>query len=175
MKDQNNSKQPFEKITENLVEVLVQGKNVLESLDDEGFALGDCGSIGMHIRHCLDFLKNFLEGVEVGQIDYANRNRESGIETNRQLAINRLDTAIEMIRQLGTAETTKPISVRVDELDCDEPANSSVLRELDFVQSHTVHHFALIAYQLRNRGIEVSEEFGVAPSTLRFWKQAKAI
>jgi hypothetical protein len=42
------------------------------------------------------------------------------------------------------------------------------------VQSHTIHHFALIAYKLQTLGIEVEEGFGVAPSTLKYWKEEKA-
>ena len=44
---------------------------------------------------------------------------------------------------------------------------SSRLRELDFLLSHTVHHQALTAIICRLVGVEVDEEFGVAPSTLR--------
>ena len=50
---------------------------------------------------------------------------------------------------------------------------SSGLRELDFLQSHTIHHFALIAYKLEALGIEVEDNFGVAPSTLKYWKEAQ--
>ena len=50
-----------------------------------------------------------------------------------------------------------------------EPAvwsRSSLLRELQFALSHTVHHYAIIARQLRERGAEPGADFGVAPSTL---------
>ena len=40
---------------------------------------------------------------------------------------------------------------------------SSVLRELDFLQSHTVHHYSLVAMLLRLHEIDPGEEFGVAP------------
>jgi hypothetical protein len=51
---------------------------------------------------------------------------------------------------------------------------SSAERELQFLLSHTVHHYALIALMLRTQGYEPGAEFGVAPSTLAYWKEAAA-
>ena len=45
---------------------------------------------------------------------------------------------------------------------------STIERELKFLVSHTVHHYAIIALQLRHQGVEPGPEFGVAPSTLRY-------
>jgi hypothetical protein len=49
-------------------------------------------------------------------------------------------------------------------------AVTSLERELQFLLSHTVHHFALVALLLRAQGFEVSADFGVAPSTLAYWQ-----
>ena len=40
-------------------------------------------------------------------------------------------------------------------------------RELQFLVSHTVHHFAMIGGICHSLGVEVDKDFGVAPSTLR--------
>jgi uncharacterized damage-inducible protein DinB len=45
---------------------------------------------------------------------------------------------------------------------------STVARELQFLLSHTVHHYALVAIRLRLAGREPAAGFGVSPSTLRF-------
>ena len=45
-------------------------------------------------------------------------------------------------------------------------ASSTIERELQFLASHTVHHFTVIALLLRLDGVEVDADFGVAPSTL---------
>jgi hypothetical protein len=47
---------------------------------------------------------------------------------------------------------------------------STVARELQFLLSHTIHHYALIALVLRLQGFTTGEEFGVNPSTLRHWR-----
>lgn len=49
------------------------------------------------------------------------------------------------------------------------PAPSSLGRELVFLHSHSVHHFALIVIIviiLKQRGITVEQNFGIAQSTL---------
>jgi hypothetical protein len=43
---------------------------------------------------------------------------------------------------------------------------SSVAREIEFLHSHTVHHYAVIA-RLMPDSVKLNK-FGVAPSTLRF-------
>jgi hypothetical protein len=37
-----------------------------------------------------------------------------------------------------------------------------------------VHHYALIAALLRQRGFEPGEEFGVAPATAAHWRDGEA-
>ena len=41
-------------------------------------------------------------------------------------------------------------------------------RELQFLLSHSVHHYAIIAMICGQHEIEVPEGFGVAPSTLKY-------
>jgi hypothetical protein len=68
-----------------------------------------------------------------------------------------------------------PVLVRLE--DCEDErssltwSQSSVTRELQALLSHTVHHYALIALMLQLNGFEVPEELGVAPSTLRRWRE----
>ena len=64
---------------------------------------------------------------------------------------------------------------------CGEPAGSrptwsatSVVRELQFLASHTVHHYAVIAAMLRPQGVEPGDDFGVAPSTLQYERENAA-
>jgi uncharacterized damage-inducible protein DinB len=46
-------------------------------------------------------------------------------------------------------------------------AASTPDRELQFLASHTVHHFALVALLLRLAGVSVPDGFGVATATAR--------
>ena len=60
-------------------------------------------------------------------------------------------------------------SMRTHERPC--WSRSSIARELQSLLSHTVHHYAFIAVALRLQGVEPASDFGVAPSTLEYWRQ----
>ncbi len=158
------------------VAVLRQGIDLIENLDDVLFT--QCGtpekaSVGTHFRHNLDFVTNFLSGLETGKIDYNRRERNLQVETNRQLAISHFRNAIVGLEKLTTEKLEKKILVRsetIENLWCE----SSAMRELEFLQSHTIHHYALIEAKLVLQGFQVPNDFGVAPSTLEFWKSQTA-
>jgi len=46
-------------------------------------------------------------------------------------------------------------------------ASTSIKRELAFLLSHTIHHYAIVAIICRLQGLSVEDDFGIAPSTLR--------
>ena len=61
------------------------------------------------------------------------------------------------------------LKVKMDHGGPDIPwSQSSAPRELQFLISHTVHHFALIKVALRDGPRSVGDDFGVAPSTLSY-------
>jgi len=165
-------------LTESVEEVLLQGLRLIEKIDDAAFSEGNRGSVGIHFRHCLDFASNFLGGLKVGKIDYGQRQRNTEAETDREQAILNLVFVIRELQSLRISDLETEVMVKTEEIigvmGNPEWARSSGLRELDFLQSHTIHHFALIAYKLRAHGIEVGENFGVAPSTLKYWQSEKA-
>lgn len=167
-----------ESITKSIEEILLQGLRVIEKIDDRAFTESGRSSIGIHFRHCLDFATSFLNGIKTGKIDYSQRERNSEIETNPQLAILNLALVIRKLQTLKLSDLEKTVMVKIEEISGltgkIDWALSSGFRELDFLQSHLIHHFALIAYKLRTLGIEVEEEFGVAPSTLKYWQEEKA-
>ncbi len=146
---------------------------LIQSLDDEQYMLASngTGSVGGHVRHNLDFINSFLNGIAVRRIDYGMRERDIRIEADRQFAISRIGFAIRRLNALDLEMTEQTVLVR-SEVDGDLWHASSASRELEFVHSHTVHHQALIAEKLRGIGLEVASDFGVAPSTLRFWAES---
>ena len=56
--------------------------------------------------------------------------------------------------------------------ECDESSvqwqTSTIGRELQFLVSHSVHHFAMIRGISQRGGEELDGDFGMAPSTLRY-------
>lgn len=159
------------------VGVLRQGADLLAEIDDEIFLFSEVnakGSIGTHFRHCLDFYKSFLAGAKVGKIDYASRTRDAEVEKNRKSAIACCELIISQLESFEVENFNRLLMVKAEDAFEEIWFPSSCARELEFVRSHTVHHFALIAFKLALRGVKVSEDFGVAPSTLRFWREQSA-
>ncbi|HSE25358.1 MAG TPA: hypothetical protein VLB68_27090 [Pyrinomonadaceae bacterium] len=168
---------PDTRILNNCVGLLEQAIRVTELIDDDVYvsttALSPRGSIGGHLRHILDFYQNFLAGIESGQINYNLRQRGQLLERDRCHAHQRITETIAALRSMPVLEGARPLLVSTEE-NCESGlvwCTSSVMRELDFLQSHTVHHYSLVAMLLRLHEIDPGDDFGVAPSTLRHWKE----
>jgi hypothetical protein len=82
---------------------------------------------------------------------------------------------IESLNRLSDVNDLKEIEVKLEGLSNDKGVSdwsrSSLLRELQFLLSHTIHHYSLIVLALRVQGFEPGVEFGVAPSTLKHWRK----
>lgn len=154
------------------VAVLRQGIDLIENLPDALFTHCEArekSSVGAHFRHNLDFVTNFLRGLKTGKFDYNARERNLRVETERAFAALRFRQAVFELENLVPAELAKKILVRSETIE-DLWCESSPARELEFLQSHTIHHYALISTKLKSLGFAVPKDFGVAPSTLEFWK-----
>jgi glutathione S-transferase len=157
------------------VRVLEQGHALLERLDDRLYTdtagLPVQSGVGSHIRHCLDFYQSLLEGVWTGRVDYNRRERDALVARDRACAAARIEIVIEELRALADLPGDTTLLVSPEDTDADMWCASTLARELQFLLSHTVHHYALVALILRLQGFEPSEEFGVAPSTLAHRRQ----
>lgn len=125
------------------------------------------GSVGAHVRHNLDVVVCLLNGIDEGRVDYTERERDERVETDRDYAALRIDTAAGDLLNACDCETVEML-VR-SEIHREVWLPSTLERELEFVHSHTVHHYALIVEKLAAKGIALEAGFGVAPSTLSYW------
>ncbi|HTO72594.1 MAG TPA: DinB family protein [Gemmatimonadales bacterium] len=130
------------------------------------------GSVGAHFRHVLEHYSSFFAGLATGRIDYDARARDASLESDPALAAAALEQIIEQLQRCPPALAGQPLQVNVAVATSGHGrpqwSDSTVARELAFLLSHTVHHYALIALHARQRGIELGEEFGVAPSTIEY-------
>ena len=155
--------------------LLEQGVLLLEELDDALYALPEpalgLAGVGAHLRHCVDFYRRFLDGLEDRRVDYDRRQRDARLETDRGYALERLRELVVELRARAGQLPDAALSVKSDSPDS-RPlwTASSVERELLALFSHTIHHYALMAVVLRKNGHPPRESFGVAPSTLRHWR-----
>lgn len=162
---------PFTLVEDNIA-MIEQGRRLAASLPGDAFTarspatLG--ASIGGHLRHNLDHYTCFLRGVADGRIDYDARQRDNGVESEPATACAALGAAAAGFAALDAAALDRDLEVRMDtgEGDTRPWTRSTVRRELQFLVSHTVHHYALIAMICGMHGHAVEAGFGVAPSTL---------
>jgi len=126
-------------------------------------------SIGAHVRHILDHYRLFLAGLPSGAVDYDARERETPVERQRGVASAEGRRIVAGLAALTPAAVARPLHVRQQgsyEVGRFDGCESRADRELLFLQSHTVHHLALVAVLARAQDVQPPERFGVAPSTV---------
>ncbi|MBL7472644.1 hypothetical protein [Robertkochia sediminum] len=147
---------------------------LLQQLDTPGYGtpvpvLGN-SSIGMHVRHILEFYQCLRDGCADGMVNYDRRKRDVATETDLLAAGIALKEVVHFVNSCTVNASVRLLS---GEEEGDKKGliaiDSSLFRELLYNLEHTIHHLAMIRIALRATGMEhlVAERFGVAPSTLR--------
>jgi len=170
------------------IEFLRMAGGVIGSVSDAVFRYDAAGdrlqsgpggqSVGRQFRHIFDFYNCFLAGLDTGSIDYTIRGRDENLERDRESAKAEVSRIIDSLMSLEASITDRTLRVRLEgtfESPCDGECTTSVMRELQFLLSHTIHHFTIIRSLLSQQGIELEsrfELFGVAPSSVRHYRQA---
>jgi hypothetical protein len=156
------------RLIEDCIAIFKQGENLLQSIENNDIY----AKIGGHFRHCTDFVDCLFSGIESGKIDYNKRERNLLIETDIKTALIKINETIENLQTWSLLDFSQVILVRhemaTDEFDEKSWCSSTLAREVEFMQSHTVHHYAIIGLKLVSSGIQVDENFGVADSTLKY-------
>lgn len=134
-------------------------------------------SLGKHVRHTLDHYLCFKRDLDNCFIDYDQRQRDCQLETDKDYAISVIEGLQSFLISLkDQVKATQPLQIVMcnDVLfPAGEVTESSVGRELQFLQAHSVHHYALMAAMIRLSGESVDQYFGVAPSTIVHEKTVK--
>ena len=126
-------------------------------------------SIGGHMRHNLDHYAAFLDGEAEGDIDYDARERNRAVESDPGAAVDLMQVMMEGLQRLGEADLERPLRIRMDDGGDSSWSRTTLRRELQFLLSHSIHHYALVVSIGARLGIrEFPHGFGVAPSTLHY-------
>jgi uncharacterized damage-inducible protein DinB len=159
---------------------LKQGISLLEEITNDQYSQNsgpyNKSGVGKHFRHIIEHYFSFLNPV--GRlIDYDARERDLRLETDRSFMIEAMESVITGLNKLNDTPSVldTPFEIRSNEGIGEENSplsSSSLRRELQFLISHTVHHYALIGLILQTLGIQPAPDFGVAPSTLRYEKES---
>jgi uncharacterized damage-inducible protein DinB len=125
------------------------------------------GSIGEHVRHCLDHISVLVGAAPSMPLSYDRRERGTAVERDPAAALRlimRLKSAIDRWHERSLDEPLCVSSMLTAAGDS-VTGWSTLGRELAFVNSHTIHHQAMIAVLLSLLGLEVPDRLGLAPAT----------
>lgn len=171
---------PKQLIAENIL-VLRQGLDLLGRLPDDVYvktvAPYFTSGVGKHVRHNIDHYEMFLAGVAGACIDYDGRQRDPRFETDRQYAMEKIRRVMAGLENLTAHNGEQIILVKMNDMEENSAATkwsrSTLARELQFLLSHTIHHYALVAIILKIQGVDCHPDFGVAPSTLQYQRSQR--
>lgn len=156
-----------------LAELLRELAGVITQLSPEQYAkrCGETffnGTIGGHVRHCLDHIRAILDGFSIGVVDYDHRERGTLIESDPYAARDEIRRLRRLAEDLAHVEASVPVRVAIMPTRDGERVDllSTLGRELAFVLSHTIHHNAMIKGMAVALGLSLPQTFGYAPSTL---------
>ncbi len=160
---------------EQLLSELIQTLKTLSSSSYQEEVLTDNSqTIGAHVRHIIEFYQCFFSGLESKQINYDERKRDTEYEVNLASALRILLNITHQLASLAntpSASINLAFSATIDTDGSTVSLESSLVRELLFLQSHTTHHMALINLLFHVSGNEPPKNLGVATSTLIYRKQ----
>jgi uncharacterized damage-inducible protein DinB len=125
------------------------------------------GSIGEHVRHCLDHVDALASAGVMDDLSYDHRQRGTRVEADPDAAVAQIEHLTREVHVLacqGLARSLQVSSVLARGGAADT-SRSSLGRELAFVVSHTTHHLAIIALLLDQLGWQGPDGFGLAASS----------
>ncbi|CAN5885129.1 hypothetical protein BH11PSE8_BH11PSE8_19030 [soil metagenome] len=127
------------------------------------------GLVGSHIRHVIEHYEALLSPAVPGIVDYDRRPRDRAVERSASLARSRLAALSERLNDAAGLDLDATVSIHgqvglAGELGF--VVTSTIGRELVFVASHAVHHFALLHAHCLQHGIPTGDNFGKAPATV---------
>ncbi len=166
------------------IHFIQQGIELLTSVSDDLYTKNNGpynkSGIGRHFRHIIEHYLSLIDNDFEGLIDYDARDRNLRLESDREFMIESLYGVITSLNTLNldVSKLDQRIQVRSNEGIGEENtplSESTIRRELQFLISHTVHHYALIGLILETLGFKPSDNFGVAPSTLKYEQQKQAV
>lgn len=161
----------------------------IANLDDDIYARccpsASDGTIGKHVRHCLDHFVATLDAADharspesVGRpvIDYDHRERDVPVERCRRAASDLMAAVRHRLSRLDAARLAAPVVVRVmvaqDGQTVDLP--STLAREIAFATHHALHHHAMMRFIAESFGLTTLADFGKAPSTINHERSGPA-
>jgi hypothetical protein len=163
------------------IEILEQARLYLRSITQEEYveiiSPNFISSAGSHVRHIIDHYQSVISGIETGIIDYDLRLRGSKVEEKPQLALDKFDEIEAWMSSLTESDLNQIITLSTEVSTSTKEVQvvqTSLARELIFVGSHAVHHYAMITQISFAQSSTANTSFGIAPATATFLREKNA-
>jgi uncharacterized damage-inducible protein DinB len=162
--------QPASGVVDALKAALQSLREVLAQLDADAYQSASSrasGSVGGHVRHCLDHVGALVSASCGAELTYDSRLRGTPVERDPSVAMAAIDRVCFQLDKLQQRPFERAVRLRFLARPSGPAAEltSTLGREVAFVLQHTIHHCAIVAILLEREGIAVPERFGYAPST----------
>ncbi len=160
-------------LLESNIEALKEGAELLRLLEvgqyTQGFKPAFQSTIGAHFRHILEHYRCLLSQMNTGSFCYDLRERDQLLECDIEYAAQTIDELSEQLTSLTESDFSRRYMITDHQVDGEVETN--LPRELLFLQSHTVHHYAIIGAMTRAFGKQPEDDFGVAIATREHQKR----
>jgi hypothetical protein len=155
-------------------QVLLQGLALLFEMDDRKYSqvagAPFNSSIGQHYRHIIEHFQSLTRGLPGGEINYDARERNVRLQSEVTYGSIATCDVLRILKRYSDETLTRECDV-INSVGYggDGPSmfRSNVSRELAYCAGHAIHHYAIIRLICHQMGVNVPEEFGFAPSTLK--------
>ena len=144
--------------------------SALDQLTDRQYTMScrtlSGSSVGQHVRHIVELFQCLVNGYTTGAVNYDARPRNQAIANHKEVAAECLDNIIDAI-----VHPDRPMLLETGMNTDDQPGiiSTTYFREIVYNIEHTIHHMALIRIGITEvSDIGLPQEFGVAPSTLKY-------
>jgi hypothetical protein len=160
------------------LEILAQGRAYLEGVSKSNYSQvitpNFISSAGAHMRHIIDHYQALMVGFYEQKIDYDFRLRGSDIESCPNAALDKISEIESWLTALTDDDfnqsllLSSEVSIKSKNVQI---VSTSLARELLFVSSHAVHHYAMISQISFAQKTALDQNFGLAPSTATFLRE----
>ncbi len=155
------------------VSALDEGEQLLSTLQQNHYTHSGepafKSTIGAHFRHVLEHYRCIVRQLKDTEFCYDSRERDQLLECDLNYAVSVLQELRNDISAIDESEFAKKYTIRDQQITSDDQSlvavSTTLQRELLFLQSHTVHHFAMIGAMVRLLGLQTDDDFGVALAT----------
>ena len=165
-------------LIESNVQVLKDLKSFLNEVDYKTYTekseLFFNASIGQHCRHIIEFYQCLIDQFNANFVCYDKRQRQMLLEESCTSAGDAVNNILSWLEEAPSDKKLQLSFCHSNDSDAVvEYINSSIYRELAFNIEHAIHHMAIIkiAAYILNPAIQIPAHFGVAPSTIRHYRQ----